>query len=49
MLSIEKCTQILNANGKKYTEQEVKAIRQLLYDLAQIEYQLSKQNRYAKK
>lgn len=39
MLSIAKCTEILNRNGSKYTKEEVELIRNLLYTLGQIDYQ----------
>jgi len=38
MLGIEQCKKILNNNGKKYSEEEIKKIRELLYKLAAIEY-----------
>ena len=40
MISIGRCTELLNKNEKKYTEQEVKQIRELLYKLANVEYEL---------
>jgi hypothetical protein len=39
MLSIAQCSKILNSNGKKYTNEEVEQIRNLLYTLGQIDYQ----------
>ena len=42
MLSIEKCNEILNKFEKNYTQDQVKSIRYFLYQLAQIEYKLSK-------
>jgi hypothetical protein len=42
MISILKCTQILNKNGKKYTEEQIKTIREFLMFLAQIEYKFNK-------
>jgi len=36
MLSIEKCKEVLNKNEKKYTLEEVKAIREQLYALVKI-------------
>ena len=41
MLSIEKCYKILNKNKKKYTKEEVIAIREILFKLGNIEYELS--------
>lgn len=42
MLSLEKSKQILQANGRTYTDEEAKQIRQVLYKLATLEYQLFK-------
>ena len=39
MLSIRKCTQELRAKGNAYTDEEVKQIRTILYQLANIEYE----------
>lgn len=36
MLSLEKCSQILNRKNKNYSNDEVKIIRDFLYDLAEI-------------
>jgi len=36
MLSIEKCNEILNKDEKKYTKEEVTAIREWLYQFAEI-------------
>ena len=36
MLSIEKCNEILNKNVKKYTKEEVVAVREWLYQFAEI-------------
>ena len=38
MLSIEKCKEILEKNGIKYTIEQVKKIRQILCVFAEIEY-----------
>ncbi len=39
MLSISECRTILeNGSGKKYSDKEVKLIRTLLYQLAEIDY-----------
>ena len=38
MLSYELCKEILNQNGKTYTDNQIKAIRSFLYQLAEIEY-----------
>ncbi len=43
MIPISKCTQILNGGDKKYTNDEIKLIRELLTKLALIEFELTKQ------
>ncbi len=42
MLSLEVCKNILQATGKKYSDEEVKQIRHLLYKLSELDYQLYK-------
>lgn len=37
-LSIDKCKKILNKNGNKYTDDEVKQIRDFYYILAEIDF-----------
>ena len=44
MLSISKCKEILESRGKKYSDSEVKDIRELLYKLAEIEHNNFKEN-----
>ena len=44
MLSIEKCNEILKKYEKKYSKERINDIRQLLEQLALIEYELSKKN-----
>ena len=39
MLSIEKCSKILNKNERKYSQQQVVEIRELLLQLAEIMYE----------
>lgn len=39
MLSIERCNEVLNKKEKKYTKDEVTAIRDYLYQLAEIIHQ----------
>ena len=39
MLSIEKCSKILNKNERKYSQQQVVEIRDLLLQLAEIMYE----------
>ena len=41
MLSIEKCLKTLNTNKKTYTKEEVIAIRDTLFQMGYIEYELS--------
>lgn len=36
MITLQKCEKILNINGKKYSEEEVKKIRAELYRLASV-------------
>lgn len=38
MLSIGECKKTLNKGEKKYTDSEINQIRQILYELAHIEY-----------
>ena len=39
MLSIDKCNKILNKNERKYTQQQVVEVRNLLLQLAEIMYE----------
>jgi hypothetical protein len=41
-LSFEKCKVILNKNGKKYTDEEVRKIRDILYILGKLDYMIFK-------
>lgn len=38
MLSLEKCKKHLDKGKRKYTTKEVEAIREILYELAKIQY-----------
>ena len=38
MVSIEKCKAELKSSNRKYTDEEIKQIRDLLYKIATIEY-----------
>lgn len=38
MLSIKQCRAILEKNGRKYTDEEVKALRELLYKMGKVDY-----------
>ena len=42
MLTIEKSKEMLNRDGLNYTDEEVKQIREFIYILAEIDYQLFK-------
>ena len=42
MLSIKQCQAYLSANGKNYSDEEVKKIREFLYTLGEIEYGMFK-------
>ena len=38
MLSIEKCKKVLNKKGEKYTTEQTKEIRKILYVISEIIY-----------
>jgi hypothetical protein len=40
MLNIEKCKKLLQQDGKTYTDEQVKQIREALYKMANLEYHL---------
>jgi hypothetical protein len=40
MLNIEACKKILQKDGATYTDEQVKQLRQLLYKLGNLDYQL---------
>ena len=40
MISLESCKKIIKSNGKSYTDEDVKQIRALLYELARIQLAL---------
>lgn len=40
MLNTKECLEILNSNDLKYTKEETEQIRALLYQLAQLDYEL---------
>lgn len=42
MLSIEQSKEILNCNGANYSDKEIEIIREFIYALAEIDYQLFK-------
>jgi hypothetical protein len=39
-ISLKKCKDILNKKGDKYSDEEIIAIRDYLYDMAQIDYEI---------
>ena len=47
-LSIDKCKCILNKNGNRFNDQEVKEIRDFLYRLAEIDFQNYKAHKLEK-
>lgn len=44
MLSIEKCNKVLNKNKRKYSNEQVKAIRDYLYQMAIVIDELKSKN-----
>ena len=44
MISIEKCKAVLMQSDEEFTEEEIKKIRDYLYQTGTIEYDSSKQN-----
>lgn len=40
MLNLEKCKKILEEKGNKYTEQEIKKLRDLLYKIGYLDYEM---------
>jgi hypothetical protein len=38
MISLELCNQILNEKGQRFTELQIKKVREFLYQMAQIEF-----------
>jgi len=48
MLSITKCKKILNKNGIKYTDNEIEVLRELLYAIAQIQFEQTNNNKEIK-
>lgn len=43
MVSLERCKEVLNRNNHKYTNEEIKEIREFLYQLANIQLEKEKQ------
>jgi hypothetical protein len=46
MLSIEECKRTLEKYGDNYTEEEVKKIKEVLYQIAELDYQNFKTGKY---
>ncbi len=46
MLSLEVCKKILQKKGKKYSEEEIKRIRELLYQIGHLDYYLFTQKQH---
>lgn len=44
MITLEKCAFVLNRNGKKYSEEEIKKIREILYNFARIDELVRRQS-----
>jgi len=38
MITLKKCKEILNKNELKYSDEEIRIIRDLLYQMAELEY-----------
>ena len=45
MLSIEECKKHLNVNGNSYSDDEIKRIRDLMYQLGPLDYFLLKKRK----
>jgi len=43
VISLEKCNEVLNKSEQKYTQEQVKAIREVLYQFAEIIYESKKE------
>ncbi|MEO7138795.1 MAG: hypothetical protein ABIY51_00910 [Ferruginibacter sp.] len=40
MINLEECKKLLQKNGSTYTDEQVKQTRQLIYKMANLDYQL---------
>ena len=49
MIPIEKCKEILNNGERKYTDEEIIKIRNLLYQLGYLDYEIFKKKAINKK
>lgn len=43
MISLEKCNEVLNKSEQKYTQEQIKVIRDTLYQIAEIVYESKKE------
>jgi hypothetical protein len=48
MISIEDCRRILNKGKRKYTNDQIKIIREYLYQFAEIELKIREENSISK-
>ena len=46
MLNLEKCKKTLQQNGQTYTDEQVKQIRDLLYKIGNLDYQIYKNSNF---
>jgi len=49
LINLKKCKRILRQNGENYSDEQVKKIRQFLYQMAELDYKLFKQNQVNEK
>jgi hypothetical protein len=43
LISLEKCNEVLNKSEQKYTQEEIKVIRETLTQIAEIVYEFKKE------
>jgi len=43
VISLEKCNEVLNKSEQKYTQEQIKVIRDWLYQIAEIVYESKKE------
>ncbi len=48
MISLKVCEEVLNKNRRKYSDAEIKIIREILTKLSEIEYEFYKQSQGSK-
>lgn len=44
MITLEKCAEVLNSNGRNYSKEEVKEVREFLYKFARFDELIRNQN-----